>query len=297
MLHNRNIILAALTVILLYTVTWAEPNVPGTTSRSRDHVIMVSGINKDPDEQQRKMRTVMRFHEFVTQHMNVCADAWALLVDPETYMPLDSRAATATNIKMTLKQLARRMAPNDRLIFYYAGQANVVSDTLRFNLPGPDMTHEQLAQWLDEGMTEVNHDRRYPADPNSAVNHHLLILDCPGAGLALPELSRPDRIIVCGARSDQPYSTRFSDFFVPALSDTDNDINGDKQISLLEAFQAAVRQTDRMYQDNNLIKTENALLDDDGDGVPSQQPWRFEQIGTDGQAAWRWFFDRPKEQP
>ena len=187
------------------------------------------------------------------------------------------------------------MAPNDRLIFYYAGQANIVGDTLRFNLPGPDMTHEQLAQWLDEAMVKVDHNRRSPADPNASANGHLLILDCPGAGLALQALCRPDRIVICSARSDQPYSTRFSDFFVPALSQTSTDINGDGKISLLEAFQTAVGQTDAMYQDNKLIKTENALLDDDGDGVPSQQPWRFEQIGTDGQAASRWVFKDRKE--
>ena len=103
--YYRYIAWMALAVMLGYGLDTGQPNVPDAAPRPRDHVVMVSGINKDPDEQQRKMRTVMRFHEFITQHTDLAPEAWTLLVDPEIYMPLDSRSSTAEQIHTALKAL------------------------------------------------------------------------------------------------------------------------------------------------------------------------------------------------
>ena len=102
-------------------------------------------------------------------------------------------------------------------------------------------------------------------------------------------MTGPGRIAIFGARSDQPYSTRFSEYFVPALVDITADTNGDSNISLLEAFTLASMQLDDLYRLQDLLKTENPVLDDDGDGIPSQQPWRYEQEENDGLAASKFF--------
>jgi hypothetical protein len=98
---------------------------------------------------------------------------------------------------------------------------------------------------------------------------------------------------VCGSRSDQRYSTRFSDYFVPALSEQTSDANGDGRISLLEAFTAASKRIDDLYREQDLMKTETPLIEDDGDGVPSQEPWDYEKEGHDGLVASRFFFSAP----
>ena len=94
---------------------------------------------------------------------------------------------------------------------------------MRINLPGPDVTHEELGAWLDR----------------IDASESLVILDCPQAGFAIKRLTSPTRIVICAARSDQPYATRFSDFFVPALTEPASDGNQDGMVSLLEAFQYA----------------------------------------------------------
>ena len=43
-----------------------------------------------------------------------------------------------------------------------------------------------------------------------------------------------------------------------------------------------------------LLKTETALLEDNGDGVASDKPWRFKQDRTDGAAASKFFFSSKK---
>lgn len=171
-----------------------------------------------------------------------------------------------------------------------------MAEKLRFNLPGPDMTHEDLGRWINEALAGAEDGSGDPVDPNVDLGDHIIVIDCPGAGMVLKGSSRAGRIIICGSRSDQPYSTRFSDFFVPALSEPLNDINTDGGISVLEAFQAAVREIDDMYLRHSLMKTENALLEDNGDGDPSQQPWRFVRVGNDGRAASSSFLEARKEQ-
>ena len=278
--------------LLFSAAVWSEPNSPAPTVAGKNYVIVVSGINKDPDERQRKTRTVVRLHRYFTEHMKLGANHLKLLIDRNSFVPVRGEASTAANLRAALRQVSGRIGPGDRLIFYYVGQANIVGEQLRFNLPGPDITQLDLGQWLDEAIPPTYGESDDTGDPNwGHLGKHIIIIDCPGAGLALEVIRGGNRIVVCGARSDQPYSTRFSDFFVPALSEPLNDIDTDGRISLLEAFQTAVKQTDDLYLEQDLLKTENALLDDNGDGVPSQQPWRFREDGNDGRAAAACFLD------
>ena len=102
-------------------------------------------------------------------------------------------------MKKTLENLAGRIKPQDRFIFYYIGQANVGAGKLRLNLPGKDITHEQLAKWIK---------------PIKATSM-LLVLDCPCAGMAVKSLTGKGRIIIAASTAEQPYSTRLSEYFIP----------------------------------------------------------------------------------
>ena len=51
----------------------------------------------------------------------------------------------------------------------------------------------------------------------------------------------------------------------------------------------AAKQLDDFYREKDLLKTETPLLEDDGNGVPSQQPWRFKEKGSDGRVASQFF--------
>jgi hypothetical protein len=75
---------------------------------------------------------------------------------------------------------------------------------------------------------------------------------------------------------------------IPFLRRHSGDADG--RLSLLEAFQTTCRELDAYYEQEKCYKSENALLEDDGDGVPSQQPWFFAQSGKDGARAARFYF-------
>ncbi len=241
--------------------------------KGKTYVLIVSGINKDSKERRTKNRAVMDFRRFLLDNSEIESKRLCILVDCESSLRKDSIVSTAANLKKQTDRFAAVVNTGDRFIFYYIGQANVVADMLRLNLPGPDITHKQLAEWVN----------------GIKASSMLIVLDCPGAGLAIEAVTGQNRIIIGACTPDQHYSTQFSEYFVPALLDPQSDTNEDGRISLLEAFTSASRGVDDFYRRQALLTTETPVLEDNADGIPSRQPWRYEQHKMDGLLASKFF--------
>jgi len=248
--------------------TPTDPNLPGDA-----YVMIVGGINKDPEQRQAADKAVMVLRKMLLDDGGVAAERLKVLVDITSFARKNAQVSNGENIRNTISEMAKAVKANDRFIFYYVGQANIVNSVLRLNLPGKDMTHIELVGELKKIK---------PAQM-------LIVLDCPGAGLAVKPLTVKNRIIVCAARSDQPYSPRFSEYFLPALVDEAADTDLDEKVSLLEAFTLASKNIHELYEKQELLKTETPLLEDDGDGIPSQQPWQYKIDKNDGLKASKFF--------
>jgi hypothetical protein len=237
------------------------------------YALIVSGTNKDPNESRAKNKAVTNLRRFFLDNTKVRTNRLGVLVDSNSVARKDSKISTAKNLKEQIDTFAAAVNPADRFIFYYVGQANIVTDKLRLNLPGADITHEQLAEWINR----------------IKASSMLVVLDCPGAGMAVKALAGQGRIVVAACTADQHYSTRFSTYFVPALADNKSDTDSDGKVSLLEAFTFASKQLEDSYRRKGLLKTETPTLEDNADGIPSRQPWRYKQDKKDGLAASRFF--------
>jgi hypothetical protein len=127
----------------------------------------------------------------------------------------------------------------------------------RFNLRGPDLSATDLASWLLPF-------RRPLAFVNTAS----------ASAPFLNKLSATNRVIITATRSGhEQYFTRFGQYLAEALIDPRADLDKDGQVSLLEAFLSASRQTSEFYKVEGRIATEHALLDDNGDGLGTQADW------------------------
>ena len=271
------IILATASTSAIFGASNAGPH-PNRAENNNTHALIVTGINKNAKDRQTKDKAVVDLHDFLLNNASIKRDRLAVLANSRSLARTASDMSTAKNLKDRIDTFAAAVNPADRFIFYYVGQANVAADELRLNLPGADITHEQLAEWLK-------------AIKASSI---LIVLDCPGAGLAVKPLAGKGRMVVAGCKAEQHYSTRFSAYFVAALGENESDTDNDGKVSLLEAFTSASRQLDDFYRSMGLLKTETALLEDNGDGVASDKPWRFKQDRTDGAAASKFFFSSKK---
>jgi len=272
----RKIITIILLVVLgVFSSSKALDDEKNSSSKKigKTYVLIVRGINKNLKERQTEDRALMSLRRFMLDKAEIESDHLSFFVDRESSVHKDSIISTAENLKKQIDKFSVEVNTVDRFIFYYIGQANIVSDTLRLNLPGPDITHERLADWIN----------------GIKASSMLIVLDCPCAGLAVTTLTGQNRIIIGACTAEQHYSTQFSEYFVSALIDEKSDTDEDGRISLLEAFTSASMNVDDFYRQQALLTTETPVLEDNADGIPSRQPWRYKQDKKDGLIASKFF--------
>jgi hypothetical protein len=137
------------------------------------------------------------------------------------------------------------------------GHGTFDGQTARFNLQGPDLSAEELAQWLD-------------GSPSPAV-----VINCTSAsGPFLKALSSPERVVVTATRSGAEHNfARLGGYLATAIADPSADLDKDDQVSLLEAYLSACRRLQEFYQQDARLMSEHALLDDNGDGLGTRADW------------------------
>jgi len=244
------------------------------SSTDKTYALIVSGISRDPSDRLARRQALETLSVYLRGPAALGPEQVSVLIGDDSGLTDPNVLATAENVKTAVASIASVIRAQDRFVFCYLGLANAVSDTLRFNLPGPDVTHEALAGWLGgiKSKTQV------------------VVLDCPCAALAAKALARPGRISVYASTATQAYSTGFTGRFVPALTQMENDTNQDGSVSLLEAFTATTKETEQWYRRIQCLPTETPSLEDNGDGVPSERPWRYSMDGGDGARSATFFF-------
>jgi hypothetical protein len=126
----------------------------------------------------------------------------------------------------------------------------------RFNLPGPDLNDQDYAQLLSGFKGRV-------AFVNTAS----------ASGGFLPALSAEGRAIVTATKNaTQGNETVFPRYFVEAFDGLRADVDKDEAVSLAEAFVYARDQVAKHYEVEQLLATEHAHLDDNGDRIATQTP-------------------------
>lgn len=147
------------------------------------------------------------------------------------------------------RELLRNPAAYSATWLILIGHGTFDGKAARFNLRGPDLTAEQLQVCCDR------------------ISHPLAVLNCFSAsGPFVQSLSGNNRVIISATKNGYEfYFSHFGKFLSEAASDAEADLDHDGQVSLLEAYLAACRQTEAYYLEQGQLATEHALLDDNGD--------------------------------
>jgi len=221
------------------------------------HLLVVVGLGGDPAYRE-------LFHEWAVETVSAAEERLGVSRDRITYLgerPDDSpeiidARSTSENLAASLARISGAAGPRDRVLILLIGHGTGDGTEVEFNLPGPDLTPEALEVMLADFSTQTV----------AVVN------TSPSSGPFVAGLSGPNRVILTATRTAQEKNeTQFGGFFVQGLTEDDSDLNKDGRISLLEAFQYAHREVERFYETRNLLATEHALLDDNGDGEGSTE--------------------------
>jgi hypothetical protein len=188
--------------------------------------------------------------------MSDSAIVW-LADDPSKAPGRITGRSTKENIERALDGLATKMRPSEQLVLVLIGHGSMQADGPRLTLRGPDLSGADLARLLSKYGTR----------------HVAVIVAASSSGDFVSALSAPGRVVITATKSGfERNESIFGEHFVAALAGDGADADKDGRVSLLEAFTYAAREVRRVYEQDNRLLTEHALLDDNGDRSGSAEP-------------------------
>lgn len=200
--------------------------------------LIVSGLGGEAAYEQR----------FREQAQQLRTSAHRMNGDESTCVVLSGGEATKDALHRELRALTKKASGEDQLILTLIGHGSFDGTQYRFNLPGPDLTDTDLAQWLEPVKGQV-----------------LIVNATSASGAALERWKKSDRIVISATKSGgERTATRFGQFWAQALSESAADTNKDDVITVAEAFDYTSRKVADSFKSDALLATEHARLEGAG---------------------------------
>ncbi|MDE0073147.1 MAG: hypothetical protein OXR82_15415 [Gammaproteobacteria bacterium] len=247
---------------------------PVQTSAQQTHLVVVSGASGAPEFRE-------RFHQWGLTVVQAAVDKHGLDPDDVIWLaerpemdPLIDGPSRRENVEAALGELSGRAGPDDAVMIVLIGHGTSSGGESRFNVPGRDLSATDFAFLVERFGTR----------------NVVFVNTASASGAFITEISGPNRTVITATRSPREgNATRFAGFFADAFAGEVADTDKDERVSVLEAFAYARREVERSFEEEGLLATEHALLDDNGDGVGSG----FEEEGDlDGALARTVFLSR-----
>lgn len=240
-------ILFALTLVTGARVQAGEP-----------HLMIVSGLGGEQYYSDLFHRWATTLNQVATSRLGIAPTRVIRLAeDPSRDPEFIAAESRKDQVLDAIHRMAQTSSEGDVVALVYLGHATAGAGRALLNLPGPDLSAAELAAALDglAGRTVV------------------AVIAAPASASFIDALSAPGRIVISAtANTAENQHTRFGGHFVDAFAEDTADLDKDKQVSLLEAFRYATREVARSFETEGRIRTEHAMLDDDGDGLGSREP-------------------------
>ena len=251
---------AAIAAALLFSVSAAPVRAQQT------QLLLVVGLGGDP------MYTE-QFHGWATSLIDSAMENYGVPADNITYLgekvEIDperiAERSTRENVAAAIEAIAERAGPTDHVAIVLFGHGTF-ADGPKFSLPGRDPSAEDFAPMLDQLG------RRRVTFVNTASS----------SGPFVEALSAEGRVVMTATRNGREYNaTRFGGYFVEAFGEggDEADQDRDSRVSMLEAFTYARLKVLAAYETEGTLRTEHALLDDNGDGEGTEEPDPLEGDG------------------
>jgi hypothetical protein len=214
----------------------------GARARADAYFVTVEGLGGEPDYQ-------TRFHGEATDLDKVFKASGAGV----HVFTLSGADATKAKLLATLQQVASAAKAQDDFVLVLIGHGTYDGFEYKFNLTGPDISGEQLAD-------ACNH---------IASRRQLIVNTTSASGGSVTALQRPGRAVIAATKSGtEKNATVFARYWVEALQDPAADLDKNDTVTASEAFQYADRKTAGFYTSQTRLATEHAVFEDLGKGDP-----------------------------
>jgi len=199
-----------------------------------------------------------RFHAWAARAAKTLVADYGLAAERVRIHPAspDASPLTGEAIAAVMAELSERLAAEDQLILVLIGHGSD-RGVPKFIVDGPDVTAAEFRVGLD-GVKAAS---------------QLVINTTSASGGFIGYLSAPGRALCTATQSGvERNAPEFMEHLVLALEEGRGDADRNGRLSWAEWLNAGARGTAAWYEKEGLIATENALLDDNGDGRGSRLP-------------------------
>jgi hypothetical protein len=206
------------------------------------YYVNVAGLGGEPDYEQ-------RFAALAVDLDRITRAAGAT----SHVVTLSGPPATREHLQQALMDIAGTAQADDVLVITLIGHGSFDGTQYKFNLPGPDVSAEQLAAWCDK----------------IAATRQLIVNTSSASGGSVKALQRHDRVVIAATKTGtEKNATVFARYWVEALQDPGADTDKNQIITALEAFQYAIHKTAAFYETEKRLATEHAVFEEGGKSAP-----------------------------
>lgn len=223
--------------------------------------VIVCGLPGDAEHRELFAGTVEKLYAGLTGRLDFEAENVAVLFSDETTdkdgpaLQANRGPATRERLAETAATLTQTLQPADALWVFVLGHAHFDGRNCWLNLPGPDVNQIDLGKLFAP----------------LACREQVFFITTPASGYYVRPLSAAGRILIAATEPDYEVNeTIFPHKLARALAEpppmADFDVDEDGRATLLDAYLWAARETAQEFASGELLATEHALLDDNGDG-------------------------------
>lgn len=238
----------AIAVLLASVVSAAAQNV---------HVAVIVGLEGEPEHGELFRRWANTLVDAASGRMAIPRERIIYLTDQPSADSKATGRSTKEEIAKAFDQLARNAKADDVVFIVLIGHGTFESRVAKFNLRGPDMTPAEFAPLLKR----------------IAAQHVVFVNTASASAPFIADLAGPGRTIVTATRTgSERFATLFGGYFIDALTGETADVDRNRRVSVLEAFNVARKEVATAYERQGIMLTEHPLLEDGGDGEGSLEP-------------------------
>ncbi len=154
--------------------------------------------------------------------------------------------ARRATLDAEMKKFAESVQADDQVAVVLIGHGSFDGDDYRFNLPGPDITGQEIGTFLD----------------SLKAAQILVVNSTSSSGSMVDAWKKANRVIVTATKSGtERNATRFAEYWVQALSSPEADRDKNEIVTAAEAYDYASRKVADAFKSDASLATEHSRID------------------------------------
>jgi hypothetical protein len=268
-------------VTFILACAWATGG-PEAEPAGKSRALIIVGLPGDAEHEKLFADTAVKWRDWLTNSLDfqVAVLFGRSVRQPRSQTPVWEREfqapATRASIERAVADLKKSLKAEDRLWVFFLGHGDYDGERASFHLPGRDLHADGVGK-LFGGIK---------------CREQVFWLTNSASGWFVKPLSAKGRIVIAATAADEEYNETE---FPHALATVIEKLNLKKteKVSVLDLYRRTVAEVEARFAADKRVPTEHAQLDDNGDGVGTEEPV-VEKEGdkkptADGQLAARTF--------